>query len=510
VSATRIFPTDDNPGVQSPQCHLASPQAWEREGETELIIASGNRVRGLSPLNGEELWSVEVPAPEGEVALLVSTPVIVDDILVAAYAVNPASDGVSTIPFRPGNALNRATRAHARAGDDVLGRVFVTFGNLRDIQPWHGEAFEVSLDEWRDNGADVAVTGQLITTPEADCGPAGASGSSERICGGGLWGPGGHLIIPRGDTFELIIPTGNGQLDVGRDDYANSVIRTGPGLDFDPDCDPVACADFNPESPALSCLESCSNAFIHRFAQDEEMPAWGFGVCDGLTMYECWGKLDYTGGSTPILVELSSGAEVIVSTGKDGGVYLIDPDHLGLMHDRIQITAPCGQEGDRCIWNWAGTIVTTSVHARVNGEDLVLIPTFMPDNTNDAGVVAVAVVETADGPRLEPRWNAPASGSDAARTRFRRHPSRLSLQQLSTTGAPLIGWVVEAAPPNQNAHLFGVSAADGTILADELMAGPGYRFTKPLVIGDRVFVPSCRSDDGPSFIEGYDVSWSVE
>lgn len=550
VVLDRLFPTDTNAGVQLAQCTYASPLAWSGAAGTEVLQVAGEVVVGLSPQTGQELWRVVLPAPEGEVAVTVATPVLVGDLLVVGYGLTGegdgprsagsrrnrhwvavvdlaqraissefppveitgefiANDGETVIPFRPTNALNRAALAHGVAPGDELGRVYVTFGNLRDIQPWHGMAFEVSLDVWRRDGADAAITGQLITTPEADCGPAGASGSSERICGGGLWGPGGHLVIPRGDTFELILPTGNGQLNVERRDFSNSLLRTGPGLDFDAGCDAVLCASFNPESPSLACVESCTDAFIHRFPEDETMPAWGFGVCDGLTMYECWGKLDYTGGSTPILVELPSGTEVIVSTGKDGGLYLVDPTHLGRMLDRLQITDPCGMEGDACIWNWAGTIVATPVHARINDQDLILVPTFMPDRSHDAGVVAVTIVETDDGPRLQPAWNAPERGTEQARTRFRRHTSRLSLQELPDTQSPpsstLLGWVVEAAPPNQSGRLFGVNVSDGTIVADEPLVGPGYRFTRPLVLDDRVYVPSCTTDDGPSFLEAYRV-----
>lgn len=548
LQAVRLFPTDENAGVQTPQCQLASPLAWERDGETELIIASGEFVRGLSPLTGEELWSVEVPTPFLEMGLLVSTPVIVGDLLVAAYAVNPrsdgprgvgtrrvrhmaavinlteralddafepveiegdflANDGVTTIPFRPANALNRATLAHARAAGDELGRVFVTFGNVRDIQPWHGEAFELSLDAWRTGGADAAITGTLITTPEVDCGPAGASGSTSRICGGGLWSPGGHLVIQGDDSFELIMATGNGQLDVTRQDFSNSLLRVGPEMAFEPGCSPELCTDFDPDEPATACVESCQDAFIHRLPEGDETPGWGVGICEGLTMYQCWEELDYTGGSTPILATLQSGTEVIVSTGKDGGLYLVDRDRMGILHDRLQITEPCGTTTDRCIWTWAGTIVSTPVHVVIGGEDLILVPTFMPDATHSAGLVAAAIVEGGESMRLEPRWQLPEAGTAEATTRFRRHPSRLAVQ---TFGERNLAWVVETARPGGIGTLWGFDLDTAEVVVQQALAGPGYRFTQPLVLDDRIYLPSCASDDGPANLEGYQISNPVE
>ena len=62
-------------------------------------------------------------------------------------------------------------------------------------------------------------------------------------CGGGVWSPSGPTLRQGEDDFELGLPTGNGQLDLGRRDYANTLMRVPPGLAFDPGCDPDACAD---------------------------------------------------------------------------------------------------------------------------------------------------------------------------------------------------------------------------------------------------------------------------
>jgi hypothetical protein len=134
------------------------------------------------------------------------------------------------------------------------------------------------------------------------------------------------------------------------------------------------------------------------------------------------------------------------------------------------------------------------------GEPLLLVPTFMPDRTHPAGVVAVAVSEAAGRPQLEVRWQAPRFDSPEAVQRFRRHPSRI---RLSHDGR--LAWLVEAAAAGKRGRLLGIRAADGAIVVDEELRGAGYRFTQPLLLGDRLFIPSCEPDNGPSQLEIYDI-----
>ncbi len=155
------------------------------------------------------------------------------------------------VPFLAANNFSRSTLITAKRPGDDLGMVYVTFGNLRDIQPWHGWIFALDLDAWRAGGAAIAHT--LLTTPETDCGPPGDSGSDDMICGGGIWAPSGPTLVPTTDSFELWVPTGNGQLDLARGDLANTIMRVPPDLAFDPGCDPVACADFDTTAPAEAC-----------------------------------------------------------------------------------------------------------------------------------------------------------------------------------------------------------------------------------------------------------------
>ena len=77
--------------------------------------------------------------------------------------------------------------------------------------------------------AASAQTAYFVDTPELDCGTVGHSGSRERVCGGGLWAPSGPLLVPRDGGYELVLASGNGQLDLTRADYANTLMRAGPG-----------------------------------------------------------------------------------------------------------------------------------------------------------------------------------------------------------------------------------------------------------------------------------------
>jgi len=521
-------------------CTFASPVAYDGAEGSEVLLVASETLSALS-LDGELLWSLTLPAPEGEMALAVATPVRIGGRLVVGYhtverteethdlnrerlrqrvvvvdlearrldeafepldlhAEFPANDD-QVVTFTATNTLGRAL-THV-ATDAELGLVYATFGNARDIQPWHGFIFELDLDAWRQRGVAAAIRAEFLSTPEADCGRPGASGSRDRVCGGGLWAPSGPLVVDRPGGPELFVSASNGQLDLDRNDFANTVLRLRPGLDFDPSCDANACADFDADAPAIACLESCRDLFVPRVGPGDEFPRPESGVCDGLTLLQCWEELDYIGGSTPAYVELASAQGrrgLLAYPAKDGALYLFDADHLGTMYDRKQLVSVCGTQSDACLWDWAGMIVTQPAVSEVDGDPLLLVPTFMPDRTHPAGVVAMAVIETSEGPKLEQRWQTPSFSDPAAIERFRRHPSRI---RLSDDGQ--VAWLVEAAAAGGHGKLLALRVRDGEILVDEPLQGPGYRFTQPLLVGDRIIVPSCQTDSGPSALEIYSI-----
>ncbi len=549
LSLTRQVPSEGTSGIGSAECIYASPLHYERDGDDEVIVTAGDVIVGIDAETGAQLWVVELPEPvDGERAFAAGTPAMVDDLLVVGYqtrpqptditALNAAAEGRDAgyerrahhvavvnledkaiderfplvkldatieanggeVPFLASNAFGRSEIDHAPRPDG-LGTAYVGFGNVRDIQPWHGWLFEIDLDAWQQaQDASAAQSAVFVTTPEPDCGPAGSSGSRERICGGGLWSPTGILVTPT-DPPQLVLPAGNGQLDLARNDFANTLLKMPVGLNFMHGCDmDGACADFNPDSPSRACMESCDNLFIPRPLEGGDDPRPANGVCDGLSFFECWQQLDYIGGSTPAFVE-AGGLRLLAYPTKDGHVYLVDFDDLGKLHDRHQLVEYCGTADDRCLWNWAGMIVAEPAVVEVDGTQRLLVPTFMPDKTHPAGVVALDVDTMGEEAELNRAWEFPNFSSAEAVERFRTHPTNIRVAQM---GERTIAWLVEADGNGRNpGRLIGLDVDTGKALAQINLAGPGYRFTTPLVVEDRVFVNSCQGNAGPGTIEVY-------
>src|SRR5205085_1433948 len=111
---------------------------------------------------------------------------------------------------------------------------------------------------------------------DTECGAEGGDGSSDTKCGAGLWAPSGPLVV---DDAHLVVPTGNGQLDLARRDYANTLMRIGPGLAFDPGCDTTACASFSADTLAPACVETCRDLFVPRLLRNESRPVYADDDC---------------------------------------------------------------------------------------------------------------------------------------------------------------------------------------------------------------------------------------
>lgn len=541
-------------GYEFDGCVYSSPMHFEGD-DAAFIVALGARgtLAGFDPETGEEQWSLELPAPDGEGVLSIAQPAFIDDhrIVVAYHTVPEGLDRIDanarrlshqvtvvdlaaravddsfgtivleaevdaneegeTLSFRADHALARPDVKIGRLDGDQFGKAYVTSGNTRDIQPWHGWAFEIDLDAWHNQGKEMATSATLVTTPEPDsnCGPENSSGSRKRLCGGGLWAPSGPLVLDQPDGYEVVLAPGNGQLDLARSDYANTLMRTGPGLDFDPACDAQACADFDPDEPSLACVESCENLWIPRLTgQDDQAPDPWDGRCDGLSLFECWQKLDYIGGSTPTYVEIGDFKTLSYPT-KDGHLYLIDQTHFGTQFDRIKLVDQCGAEGDRCRWDWAGMTVTQPLVVEHNGQPVLMVPTFMSDKTHPAGVVAVTIEETESGPRYQRLWEYPSFDTAAAVERFRRHPSRMAMAPWGDEDREL-AWLVEVSgSSDRGGRLIALDPTDGSAVFETSLSGKGYRYTVPLIVEDRIYVSSCASDFGPGHIEGFQLTKEV-
>jgi hypothetical protein len=536
----RQFVTEERPG-----CMFASPLLWEGPSGPRIIVTeTGGTVSSFDPETGETDWKLVLPTPEGEDPMPLATPALVGDRLVLEYHTLPTPEGKESgarshantdrqrlrhrvvvvdltsgeldpdfepveleatlegnggpLEFLPGHALGRSEIEHVKPQGSELGRVYATYGNAQDIQPWHGWAFEVDLDVWREQGPGSAQTGVLATTHATDCGPPGHSGSRERRCGGGLWAPSGSLIVDTEQSYELVLAPGNGELDPTRDNYANTLMRVKPGLEFDPECDPDACADFDPDSPSKACIESCDNLFIPRVPPGAEPLRPDGGRCEGLTMFECWAMMDYIGGSTPAMIQPDGGPRALAYPTKDGHIYVVDYEHFGTLHDRAQVVAACGTADDPCELDWAGMMVTEPAQLEIDGTPVIATAAFMPDDTHPAGVVAFNVVMQDGRPHLERRWEFPDFDTEKAVKRFRRHPSRITIEHVEGEGP--VGWIVE---PGNPAYLYGIRMRDGSLYARTQLQGSGIRYVKPVVHDGSIYVPSCRSNQGPSHLEAY-------
>lgn len=534
VDLARSWRSADLPG-----CAIASPLVVTSQGQELLLTALTSGVLvATSPTDGSEVFRVPLAAPKGQDAFIAATPGVLGTHVVIATMLRdeaegarrrshavavldletraldprfplltlaarvPNFDGTADVEFLPANAFSRSAIPTTRPADMTYGLAYVGFGNTQDIQPWHGWLFELDLDAWaRGENAQSAV---LLTTPETDCGTPGMSGSLDMICGGGIWTPSGPTLIEH-DTggFELLVPTGNGQLDLGRRDYANSILRVGRGLAFEPGCDPVLCAAFDPIDPSPACIASCAHQFIPRLLPGDPPFDPPDGRCDGKTFFECYALLDWDlGANAPARVSVPGGADVLVVPAKDGGVYLVDAEHLGTLHDRLQLTAICGANGGTCTANWAGTMVTVPAATTVRGVPTVLVPTFVFDQTNPAGLVALEIIRDPGGvPRWHRAWEAPSFSSSEAVTRFREHTGRVVLVTLA--GIEYAALVDPGPDGGTDGLLYLVRVSDGAIIDRAALDGPGRKYTLPAVLGETLVVASCERESGPSHLEAW-------
>ena len=321
LTLTRRFPSEARPGARFNGCLFASPLAIDDGAARRVLVADGGgEVAALDPLTGAKVWSVVLPAPAGEQGFALSTPVVVGRRLVVSYhtvaagherptvnlprlrhrlavidldahAIDPAFPTVDVtatvkghpdaITFTPSHVLQRSALMHVvppGAGAPRDGRVYVMYGNARDVQPYHGWLVELDLGAWRAGGAAKAIAAVRTTTEDSDCGTEGGDGSRDTRCGAGLWSPGGPLVMEEGNSYALVVPVGNGQLDLARGDYANTLMRFGPGLTFEDGCEATKCRDFSSETLPRACVDTCRDLFVPRLLSDESAPPYCAGI----------------------------------------------------------------------------------------------------------------------------------------------------------------------------------------------------------------------------------------
>jgi hypothetical protein len=536
LKVTPLFPFQGRPSPHFEQAIIASPLLYLAQDKPWLVVpVSNGTIAMLDAESGALDWQIEAPAPEGQQVELVSTPVIVGDKLIIVYqclargirvshrmavidmvrqqldeafpvlelsAGKSIGKGGSTVKFNPPTAYSHAALKHAPKKEGALGFVYASFGNAGDIQPFHGWLFEVDLDAWREQGVAGAITATLLTTPEAECPVTMESGTREMICGGGIWTPSGPQIYPVGESYEILVPTGNGQVSLSRHDYANALMRVKPGLAFDPGCDIQLCSNFDPANPSAECMASCKNLFIPRLADHNAPLQPASGDCDAKSYAECLAWMDYDlGANAPVKANLPEGRSVLIQPGKDGGVSLLDADHLGTQYDRLQIAEVCGTATDPCKIPWMGMIVTQPVLSYLGKTPIVMIPTFVPDKTHPAGLVALKIVTENGLPKFQRFWQYPDPASAEAKQRFRSHPSLPVISKLDKTGEEVV-WIIDIG---MHGTIYGIRASDGKRVAKALMQGTGRPLSAPVVYHDSIYAASTLPGTNQAILESFKI-----
>jgi hypothetical protein len=536
ISLTPLFPTPTLSPVIFEQPILASPLLDLSQVKPLIVVASSDgEIAMLDAETGVPDWRIRAPAPEGQQVELVSTPAMVGGKLIVVYqclergvrvshrlavidmsnkkldeafpvlelnAEKPSADGLSSVKFNPPTAYSHAALQHAAKKVGGLGVVYAAFGNAGDTQPFHGWLFEIDLDAWRQRGVKEAVTAVLLTTPEAECPVTVEYGTQEMICGGGIWAPAGPQIYPDGDSYEILVPTGNGQVDLKRRDYANTLMRLKPGLAFDSGCDEALCAAFDPVHPDPACMASCKNVFMPRLADGNAPLRPASGECDDKSYSECLAWMDYDlGANAPVGTALKDGRPVLIQAGKDGGVSLLDADHLGRQFDRIQIADLCGTPEDPCKRSWAGMIVTRPALSYVDGDPVVTIPTFIPDQTHPAGLVALKIVAENGVPKLRRFWQYPDAAGAKAKQIFRSHPSLPVISKFGKTDEDMV-WIVDIG---MQGTIYGIRVRDGKLLAEASMQGTGRQLSAPLIYNDTLYAASTLPATNQAMLEAFKI-----
>ena len=173
---------------------------------------------------------------------------------------------------------------------------------------------------------------------------------------------------------------------------------------------------------------------------------------------------------------------------------------MGVLYDRKQAADLCGTVSDPCQAPYEGSMITQPVLEWVDGTPVVVIPTFMFDETHPAGLVAFKVIEKDGVPTLEQFWTAPRRGSEDAVKMFRTPPTRAVIADYQ---GEAIVWVADAAPEGP---VVGVKLRDGSILARAKTAGAPMLHSKPFVLNDVLYIQTELRGGGGAWLEAYSIS----
>lgn len=527
---TRLWPTKSRPSHAFAGNFWASPVLVQLPQQAPFlaVLPSSGSVAALDLESGRLLWNRKLPHGPTEAPELRAAPAQVGDRLMVVYTTRDRASGAINhravmVDLRSGAidanfpilTLTASARAAGDAGlihfdprwqlpraaayspsADGLGAAYVTFSGDRDQGAWRGWLIKVDLERWRQGRLQDAISG-FSTTREPEC----DDGSEGKLCGGGLWAYAGPSVrqTPAGD--EIVIQSGNGRLDVHRDSYGQSMMRLRGDLSFAPNCDMKICNATNPRDPSPACLATCENLFVPRLMPGDAPLAPADGSCNGKTFLECLEVKDWDMGSTSPTEVTVSGRSFYVTGGKSGDVFLLDARRLGILYDHQRAIELCGTSSDPCPNPNEGMMMTQPVAVNVDGNPLVIMPTYNPDDSHSAGVVAFRVVVESGAPKLKLAWRAPDPKSEDARSWFRAPPTRPVVSMVA--GEPIV-WV---ANNGRDGRLLAIRARDGAILARARTGGWPMRNSKPVVWGNVVYLSAAvEGREDLSWVEAFKVS----
>ncbi len=535
ITLIKLFPEEQERKAEINSRILASPLLDLSQQKPRIIVPFENGTIALMDSDtGNVISKIQLPASKDKRLQISSTPVVVDNRLIVVYqlmvkglrvshhlavidlehqklldniypvleltAELPASDGSGIVRFNPQTAYPHSAIKYVPKQNNEPGLVYVAFGGAGDIQPYHGWLFEIDMEAWRKKGKKAAISSVLVTTPESECPVKFDSGNREMICGGGIWTPAGPQVDMQNNGFEILVPTGNGQIDLARHDYANTLMRLKSGLQFDPECDKNLCSNFNPVNPSIACLESCKNLFIPRLDPDDKPLRPANGDCDDKTFWQCLAWMDYDlGANAPVKVNLKNDLSVWIQAGKEGGIYMVDAKHLGTQYDRMQIIEICGTPDDPCYLDWRGMIVTQPVVVTMDEKPIVIIPTFISDDTHAAGLVALEIILQQGKPKFKKLWQFSGPPDKKITESFRSHPTLPILTRPEGSNE----WYVWVADINEHGSLYGVRVKDGTLAAQISLVGTGQPLSTPLYFNNTIYIPSNAPGVKKAWLEGY-------
>jgi len=197
------------------------------------------------------------------------------------------TDGNGNVPFQPLIQHQRPALLYVPPiGGATAGTIYVGFASHGDNGPYHGWIFGY-------NASNLSLTGILNTTPNAHNDPSGYP-----IAAGGIWQAGGGLAW---DGNSIFCATGNGWFDPPTGAYGDAIIKV------------------NPTTLAVTDFFSPSN----QMDLDDE---------DG----------DLGSGASVLLPPSAGSAahpNLLIASGKQGTIYLIDRSNMGKFNSKDQIVS---------------------------------------------------------------------------------------------------------------------------------------------------------------------------